>query len=102
MLVETLLIIIALALVVVSSSELHQLLAICVYNFALIFLWLLGILELPSYPAIQHGALYWTSADLCETLHLLFWLCLRWLAFMLWFILPTSPIVFTLDPPAQY
>ncbi len=102
MLVEIFLVIIALIAVVVSPNELIQLLIVCVYNFALIFLWLFGILELPNYPTIQHGAFYWTNTDLCETLHLLFWLCLRWLAFMLWFILPTSPIVFTLDPPAEY
>ncbi len=102
MFLESLLVAITLVIVVASPSELHQLFTICVYNFALIFLWLVEILELPNYPAIQHGALYWTNTDLCETLHLLFWLCLRWLAFLLWFILPASPIVFTLDPPAQY
>ena len=71
-------------------------------KLVLIFCWLSGLLELPNYPAIQHGAFYWTNTDLCETLHLLFWLCLRWLAFMFWFILPTSPIVFTLDPPTEH
>ncbi len=102
MLLESLLVIVALVVVVVSPSELPQLFAICIYNFVLIFLWLFGTLELPNYPTIHHGAFYWTHTDLCETLHLLFWLCLRWLAFMFWFILPTSPIVFTLDPPAQH
>ncbi len=102
MLVEIFLVIIALIAVVVSPNELIQLLIVCVYNFALIFLWLFGILELPDYPTIQHGALYWTNVDLCETLHLLFWLCLRWLAFMFWFIAPTSPVVFTLDPPTEH
>lgn len=102
MIVEISLAVIVLAIVISSPSELTQLLAICIYNFVLIFLWLFGILELPNYPTVQHGAQYWTYTDLCETLHLLFWLCLRWLAFMFWFILPTSPIVFTLDPPAQY
>ena len=102
MIVEVALALIALSFVVVSSSELHQLLIVCLYNFALIFLWLLGLLELPDYPAIQHGALFWTSTDLCETLHLLSWLCLRWLALMLWIVLPTSPIVFTLDPPTEH
>lgn len=102
MFLEISLVVLALIAVILSPSELHQLLAICIYNFVLIFLWLFGLLELPSYPAIQHGALYWTNADLCETLHLLFWLCLRWLALMLWFTSPTSPIVFTLDPPTEY
>lgn len=102
MFIEILLVIVALAIVVVSPNELTQLLAVCLYNFALVFLWLFGLLELPNYPAIQHGAFYWTDTDLCETLHLLFWLCLRWLAFMFWFILPTSPVVFTLDPSAEY
>lgn len=102
MLLEASLVILALVVVVVLPSELSQLLAICIYNFVLIFLWLFGLLELPDYPIIQHGALFWTNADLCETLHLLFWLCLRWLAFMLWFLLPTSPIVFTLDPLTEY
>lgn len=102
MVVVILLAVIILAIVVFSPNELTQLLAICIYNFVLIFLWLFGVLELPDYPTIQHGAQYWTYTDLCEALHLLFWLCLRWLAFMLWFILPTSPIVFALDPPTQY
>lgn len=102
MVVEVLLAVIALAIVIFSPNELTQLSAICTYNFVLIFLWLFGILELPNYPTIQNGTQYWTYADLCETLHLLFWLCLRWLAFMFWFILPTGPIVFTLDPPAQH
>lgn len=99
MFVEILLAVVALVVVISSSNELTQLLAICTYNFVLIFLWLFGILELPNYPTIQHGAQYWTYTDLCETLYLLFWLCLRWLAFVFWFILPTSPTVFTLDPP---
>ncbi len=102
MLIEISLVVVALVVVVVSHSESHQLLTVCIYNFALTFLWLFGFLELPNYPAVQHGVYYWTSSDLCETLHLLFWLCLRWLAFMFWFTLPTSPIVFTLDPPTQY
>lgn len=102
MIVEISLAVIILAIVISSPSELTQLLAICIYNFVLIFLWLFGIVELPNYPTVQNGAQYWTHTDLCETLHLLFWLCLRWLALMFWFILPTSPIVFTLDPPAQY
>ena len=102
MIVEVCLIVVVLIIVVVAPGELSQLLIICAYNFTLIFLWLSGFLELPNYPTIQHGALYWTNTDLCETLHLLFWLCLRWLAFMFWFILPTSPIVFTLDPPAEH
>lgn len=102
MIVEASLVVVALIAVTLSPSEFQQLLAICVYNFVLIFLWLFGLLELPNYPVIQHGAFYWTNVDLCETLHLLFWLCLRWLAFMLWFISPTSPIIFTLDPPAEY
>lgn len=102
MIVESLLAVTALAIVIFSPNELTQLLIICIYNFVLIFLWLFGILELPSYPTIQHGVRYWTHTDLCETLHLLFWLCLRWLAFVFWYILPTSPIVFTLDPPTQY
>ena len=101
MIVETLLAVIALTIVSISPNEITQLLAICIYNFVLIFLWLFGGLELPNYPTIQHGVQYWTYTDLCETLHLLFWLCLRWLAFMFWFILPTSPIVLTLDPPAE-
>ena len=99
---EVFLVVTALVFVVFAPSEFTQLFTVCVYNFALIFFWLFGLLEFPNYPTIQHGALYWTNADLCETLHLLFWLCLRWLAFMLWFILPTSPIVLTLDPPTQY
>lgn len=102
MLLEIFLVISALIIVITAPSELSQLVAICVYNFTLIFLWLLGFIELPNYPAIRHGASYWTNTDLCETLHLLFWLCLRWLAFMLWFILPTSPSVFTLDSPTEY
>lgn len=102
MLLEVCLVTLALVVVVVLPGELSQLLAICIYNFVLIFLWLFGLLELPNYPVIQHGALFWTSTDLCETLHLLFWLCLRWLAFVLWFILPTSPVVFALDPPTEY
>lgn len=102
MTLEILIVILALVIVVIAPSELSQLLVICTYNFAIVFLWLFGLLTLPSYPAIQHGAFYWTNTDLCETLHLLFWLCLRWLAFMLWFILPTSPIIFTLDPPAEH
>lgn len=102
MIIEVSLVVIALIVVVFSSSELQQLLAVCVYNFVLIFLWLFGLLEFPNYPTIQHGAFYWTNTDLCETLHLLFWLCLRWLAFVFWFILPTSPIIFTLDPPAEH
>ena len=102
MLLEVSLILIALVIVVLSPNEFAQLLAICLYNFALIFCWLFGLLELPNYPAIQHGVFYWTNTDLCETLHLLFWLCLRWLAFVFWFILPTSPVVFTLDPPTEH
>ena len=102
MVLEVLLVALALFIVVLVPGELPQLLTICVYNFVLIFFWLFGILELPKYPIIQHGALYWTNTDLCETLHLLFWLCLRWLAFMFWYILPTSPIVFTLDPPTEH
>lgn len=102
MFLEVSLVFLALIVVVALPGELSQLLAICTYNLVLIFLWLFGLLELPNYPVIQYGALFWTSTDLCETLHLLFWLCLRWLAFMLWFILPTSPIVFTLDPPTEY
>ena len=89
-----------LIIVIASPDELAQLLIICTYNFVLIFFWIIGLIEFPDYPTIQHGTLYWTSTDLCETLHLLFWLCLRWLAFMLWFILPTSPVIFTLDPPS--
>ena len=102
MIIEISIVLIVLFVVVVSPSEFHQLLTVCVYNFVLIFLWLFGLLEIPNYPVIQHGALYWTNTDLCETLHLLFWLCLRWLAFMLWFISPTSPIVFTIDPFTEY
>lgn len=102
MFLEIFLVVWTLVVVVVSPNELSRLLIICTYNFLLIFFWLIGLIELPDYPAIQHGALYWTNADLCETLHLLFWLCLRWLAFMFWFTSPTSPIVFTLDPPAEY
>ena len=102
MLLEVSLILITLVTVILSPNELAQLLAICLCNFALIFCWLFGFLELPNYPVIQHGAFYWTNTDLCETLHLLFWLCLRWLAFMLWFVLPTSPVVFTLDPPTEH
>lgn len=102
MLLEIFLVVLALIIVIVTPGELSQFLAICVYNFILIFFWLFGLFELPDYPTIQHGALYWTSIDLCETLHLLFWLCLRWLAFMLWYISPISPIVFTLDPPAEH
>lgn len=102
MLLEISLVVITLFVVALAPGELSQLFAICVYNFVLIFLWLFGILELPNYPVIQHGASHWTNADLCETLHLLFWLCLRWLAFMFWFASPTSPIVFTLDPPTEY
>lgn len=100
MTLEVFLVVIVLVVVVLSPNESSQLLAVCAYNFVLIFLWLFGILELPDYPTVQHGAQYWTYTDLCETLHLLFWLCLRWLAFMFWFVLPTSPIVLTLDPPA--
>lgn len=102
MIVEVSLVLVALVTVVLSPSEFQQLLTICVYNFVLVFLWLFGLLELPSYPIIQHGALYWTNTDLCETLHLLFWLCLRWLALMLWFASPTSPVIFTLDPPTEH
>ena len=102
MVVEVCLIVVALIVVVVAPGELFQLLAICAYNFILIFLWLFGFLELPNYPTIQHGAFYWTNTDLCETLHLLFWLCLRWLAFMFWYILPASPVIFALDPPAEH
>lgn len=102
MFLDILLVIWTLIIVVVSPDELSQLLIICAYNFLLIFLWLIGLIELPDYPAIQHGAFHWTNTDLCETLHLLFWLCLRWLAFMLWFVLPTSPTVFTLDPPTEH
>ena len=102
MIVEAFLVIVTLVIVVFSPSEFYQLLAICAYNFILIFLWLFGLLELPNYPTIQHGAFFWTNTDLCETLYLLFWLCLRWLAFMLWFVLPTSPLVFALDPPTEY
>ena len=102
MIIEVSLVVVALIAVVFSPSELYQLLTVFIYNFALMFLWLFGLLELPSYPTIQHGAWYWTNTDLCETLHLLFWLCLRWLALMLWFISPTSPVVFTLDPPTEY
>ena len=102
MIVELALVLIALFFVVASPSELHQLITVCLYNFILVFLWLFGYLEPPDYPAIQHGAFYWTNIDFYKTLHLLFWLCLRWLAFMLWFILPTSPVVFTLDPPTEH
>ena len=102
MVVEVFLATVTLVIVVFSPSEFHQLFAICVYNFILIFLWLFGLLELPNYPIIQHGAFFWTNTDLCETLHLLFWLCLRWLAFMLWFVLPASPLVFAPDPPAEH
>ena len=102
MIIEALLVIVTLVIVVFSPCEFHQLLAICAYNFILIFLWLFGLLEIPNYPIIQHGAFFWTDTDLYKTLHLLFWLCLRWLAFMLWFVLPTSPLVFALDPPTEY
>lgn len=102
MILEILLVLIALIVVVASPSEISQLFAVLVYNFVLIFLWLFGFLEFPNFPTIQHGAFYWTNADLCETLHLLFWLCLRWLAFMFWYASPTSPIVFTLDPPTEH
>ena len=57
----------------------------------------------PKYPEEDEGKIInANSQQLGETLHLLFWLCLRWLAFVFWFILPTSPIVLTLDPPTEY
>lgn len=97
------LLILSAALVVVALSDDTQcLIVVCLVNFLIYLLWTVSGIDLPLYPAIQHGALYWTYSDLCEALHLLFWLCLRWIAFMFWFCSTASPIVFTLDPPAQH
>lgn len=89
-------------LVLTLPHDTQCLVLICLVNFLVYFLWAASVLDLPTHPPIRHGALYWTYSDLCEALHLLFWLCLRWIAFMFWFCSPASPVVFTLDPPAEH
>ena len=97
-----LLIVAVLIVILALSHDTQCLVVICFANFSVYFLWAIPGLSLPLYSAIQHGALYWTYSDLCEALHLLFWLCLRWIAFMFWFCSPASPVIFTLDPPAEH
>ena len=96
------LVLVVLFTVAAILDDFRVLLVLCVFNFLCFFLWTASLIEFPTYPTIRHGALYWTYSDLCEALHLLFWLCLRWIALMFWYCTPTSPIVLTLDPPPEY